>query len=189
MRGFPWRRAGIAQLVEQRIRNARVVGSNPIPGTTPAGLVSARRPPASLRRFRSKNAMRGVLNLPGNLDVTGARCRPQTKGICSWARTLTISNDPPALSRAGHVDRAGSRAALTASCRAASARARDGRARRIATPPDLDVRRLVAVALVALLAWKLLGSHKAAAHDPGRPRRNPAHHRHRARRCSRSPRA
>ena len=25
--------AGIAQLVEQRIRNARVVGSNPIPGT------------------------------------------------------------------------------------------------------------------------------------------------------------
>lgn len=27
-------RAGIAQLVEQRIRNAWVVGSNPIPGTT-----------------------------------------------------------------------------------------------------------------------------------------------------------
>jgi hypothetical protein len=25
--------AGVAQLVEQRIRNARVVGSSPIPGT------------------------------------------------------------------------------------------------------------------------------------------------------------
>ncbi len=28
--------AGVAQLVEQRIRNAKVVGSNPISGTTPS---------------------------------------------------------------------------------------------------------------------------------------------------------
>jgi hypothetical protein len=34
MPGFSDHGAGIAQLVEQRIRNARVVGSSPIPGTT-----------------------------------------------------------------------------------------------------------------------------------------------------------
>ena len=82
--------AGIAQLVEQRIRNARVVGSNPIPGTI----------------FYNKNNKLLVARCCGKLFCFaefGTRIVPnlcQRRGISSPALTLTLDSGTLSISPA-----------------------------------------------------------------------------------------